>query len=125
MNPDRLFQAIVEQAPDAVVFADRDGLIRVWNRAAEAVFGYTAGEVIGKSLDLIIPERLRAAHWEGFRRAIESGRTKHSGKAMTTRSMHKDGGKLYLDVSFGLVRDAAGEVVGALAIGRPSTGRGG
>jgi len=124
MNPDR-FQAIVEQAPDAVIFADRDGLIRVWNRAAEAVFGYTAGEVIGKSLDLIIPERLRAAHWEGFRRAIESGRTKHSGKAMTTRSMHKDGGKLYLDVSFGLVRDAAGEVVGALAIGRPSTGRGG
>ncbi|HTP94542.1 MAG TPA: PAS domain S-box protein [Burkholderiales bacterium] len=124
MNPDR-FQAIVEQAPDAVIFADRDGLIRVWNRAAEAVFGYTAGEVIGKSLDLIIPERLRAAHWEGFRRAIESGRTKHSGKAMTTRSMHKDGGKLYLDVSFGLVRDAAGEVVGALAIGRPGTGRGG
>jgi PAS domain S-box-containing protein len=122
-----LFQAIVEQAPDAVIFADREGAIRVWNRAAETVFGYSAAEVLGGSLDLIIPERLRTAHWNGFREAIRTGRTKHAGRALTTRSMHKDGTRLYLDVSFSLVRDSAGAVVGALAIGRvapPGTPRG-
>jgi len=55
-----LFQAIVEQAPDAIIFADREGAIRVWNRGAEAVFGYAAAEVLGNSLDVIIPERNRA-----------------------------------------------------------------
>jgi PAS domain S-box-containing protein len=57
-----LYQAIVEQGPDAIIFADRDGSIQVWNRGAETVFGYAAAEVLGKSLDVIIPERLRHAH---------------------------------------------------------------
>ncbi len=118
-----LYQAIVEQATEAVIFADRDGAIRVWNRGAEAIFGYAAAEVLGKSLDLIIPERLRRAHWEGFRRAIDSGNTKHGARVLTTRSVHKDGRKLYLDLSFGLIKDAAGVVAGALAVGRDCTAR--
>lgn len=118
-----LHQAIVEQAPDAVIFADREGAIRVWNRGAEAVFGYAAAEVLGKSLDLIIPERLRRAHWEGYSRAIDTGQTKHGSRVLTTRSVHKDGHKLYLDLSFGLIRDAAGAIVGALATGRDCTAR--
>jgi PAS domain S-box-containing protein len=116
-----LFQAIVEQAPDAIIFADRDGAIRVWSRGAETVFGYAAAEVLGKSLDVIIPERLRGAHWEGFRRAIDTGQTKYGNRVLTTRSVHKNGGKLYVDLSFGLVKDAAGAVTGALAVGRDST----
>jgi PAS domain S-box-containing protein len=118
-----LFQAIVEGAPDAIIFADRNGAIRVWNRGAETLFGYSAAEVLGKSLDVIIPERLRQAHWEGFRRALDTGRTKYGGRVLTTRSVHKNGTKLYVDLSFGLVSDEAGAFVGAFAIGRDCTAR--
>jgi PAS domain S-box-containing protein len=118
-----VFQALVEQAPDAIIFANRDGTIQVWNRGAERVFGYSAAEVVGTSLDVIIPKRLQRAHWEGFRRAIDSGQTKYGNRVLTTRSVHKDGHKLYVDLSFGLVRDGAGTVAGALAIGRDCTAR--
>lgn len=118
-----LFQAIVLQAPEAIIFADREGAIRIWNRGAEAVFGYAAAEVLGASLDLIIPERLRRAHWEGFRRAIDSGQTKYANRVLTTRSVHKDGSKLYLDLSFSLIRSADGKIAGALAVGRDCTAR--
>ena len=118
-----LFQAIVEQAPDAIIFADRDGAIRVWNRGAEKVFGYSAAEVLGASLDVIIPERLRRAHWEGFRKAVETGQTRHGDRVLTTRSVNKKGDKLYVDLSFGLVKDEAGAVAGALAISRDCTAR--
>ena len=121
-SPDVL-QAIVEQAPDALIFADRNGAIRVWNRGAETVFGYAAAEALGNSLDLIIPERLRRAHWEGFRRAMDTGQTKYVGRVLTTRSAHKNGSKLYVDLSFGLLKDVAGAVTGALAIGRDCTTR--
>jgi PAS domain S-box-containing protein len=116
-----LFGWIVEQAPDAVIFADRDGAIRLWNQSAEAIFGYSASEVLGRSLDVIIPERLRSAHWQGYHRAIESGSIKYAGRVLTTRSAHKDGRKLFVDLSFALVKNAAGTVIGALAIGRDST----
>jgi PAS domain S-box-containing protein len=118
-----LYEAIVAEAPDAVIFADRQGAIRVWNRAAERIFGYAAGEVLGQSLDVIIPERLRAAHWAGFDKALETGETKYSGRVLTTRSMHKDGRRLYVDLSFSLVRDDAGNFAGALAIARDVTER--
>ena len=118
-----LFQAIVEQAPDAIIFADRGGAIRVWNHGAETVFGYAAVEVLGKSLDVIIPEQLRVAHWEGFRRAIDTGQTKYGNRVLTTRSVHKNGSKLYVDLSFGLLKDEAGAVIGAMAVGRDGTAR--
>ena len=118
-----VFKAIVEQAPDAIIFADREGAIQVWNRAAETVFGYAAAEVLGGSLDVIIPERLRRAHWEGFRRAIDSGQTKLGGRALITRSVHKNGSKLYVELSFGLIRNGAGAIAGALAVGRDCTVR--
>lgn len=118
-----LFKAIVEQAADAIIFADCDGAIRVWNRGAETTFGYAAAEVLGGSLDVIIPERLRRAHWEGFRRAIASGQTKLGARALTTRSVHKNGSKLYVELSFSLVRNGAGAIAGALAVGRDCTAR--
>jgi len=116
-----LFEAIVEQAPDAIIFADRNGLIRIWNHGAETIFGHSAAEVLGGSLDVIVPERFRHAHWKGFRRAIDTGLTKYGNRVLTTRSMHKDGRKLYVDLSFGLVRDETGTITGALAIGRDCT----
>lgn len=71
-----VFEAIVEQAPDAIIYADCSGAIRIWNRGAEKLFGYVADEVLGQSLDVIIPEQLRLAHWEGFRNAMDTGKTK-------------------------------------------------
>jgi adenylylsulfate kinase len=104
---------------EAVIFADREGIIRGWNARAEAVFGYAAAEAIGQSLDLIIPEHLRAAHWRGYHAAMAAGRTRHGGKAMLTRATHKDGSKIYLEVVFGVVNGPQG-VLGAIATGRPA-----
>jgi PAS domain S-box-containing protein len=118
-----LHRAIVGQAPDAIIFADRDGAIRIWNAAAEAIFGFTADEVLGTSLDVIIPERFRAAHWAGFREALARGTTKYAGRVLTTRSLRKDGARLYVDLSFSLVHDDAGVLRGALAIARDCTER--
>src|SRR5690349_8588805 len=95
-----LFERLVQRAPDAMIFADREGTIRVWNSSAELVFGYPAAEVVGGSLDVIIPERLRNAHWRGFRTAIETGRAKYVGRVLTTRAVHKNGSRLYVDLSF-------------------------
>jgi len=116
-------RAIVDTTCDAIIFADREGRIRLWNRGASLIFGYAAGEVIGQSLDVIIPERLRRAHWDAFDRSIESGQTRHTDRVLTTRSMHKDGRALYVDLSFGLVKDASGRVLGAFAVGRDCTER--
>ena len=120
-----LLRAIVEHAPDAMIYSDREGVIRVWNRAAERLLGYPAAEALGRSLDLVIPEHLRAAHWAGFRAALERGRTKHAGRALNTRALRRDGSRIYLEMSFSLVFDAAGTVIGALALARAAAPRGG
>ena len=116
-----LFQAVVEQAPDAMIFADPEGRIRVWNLRAEALFGYAASEATGRSLDLIIPQHLRAAHWQGFQQAIAAGRTRSHGKPMLTRATHKDGSKLYVELAFGIVSDKRQGVLGALATARKAS----
>lgn len=116
-----LFHAIVDQSPDAVIFADPAGVVRVWNPRATALFGHTAAEAIGQSLDLIIPEHLREAHWRGFQRAVAAGHTQPGAKPMTTRATHKDGSKLYVEFAFAIVGDEAHGVLGALATARPST----
>ena len=118
-----LYRALIEDLADAMIFTDRDGLIRVWNSGAEAVFGHRADEIIGKSLDVLIPDRLRSGHWAGFDTAIETGQLKHMRQSMTTRSIHKDGSDLYIDVSFALVRDDTGLVLGAVAVARDVTDR--
>jgi PAS domain S-box-containing protein len=115
--------AIVESSDDAIIGKDINGVITSWNRGAERIFGYPASEALGASLDLIIPERFRRAHWEGFQRAIDTGRTKYADRVLTTRSAHRDGSKLYVDLSFGLVTDDKGAILGALAIGRDCTAR--
>jgi PAS domain S-box-containing protein len=117
-----LFRAIAEQAPDAIIFVDTKGVVRFWNESAKAVFGYSADEALGRSLDLIIPERLRRAHWDAFQRAIEIGQTRLGRQAFATRAVHKDGNKLYVELSFAVVK-MAGTVAGALGIARDITSR--
>lgn len=118
-----LFQALIEQLADAVIFADRQGRIQVWNAGAETVFGYAAHEVRGRRLDVLIPERLRSAHWAAFDAAIATGLMKHGRESMTTRSIRKDGSDLYVDLSFALVKDGTGQVLGSVAVARDITSR--
>lgn len=118
-----LTAAVIEYAPDAIVVSDLDGVITVWNAAATALFGFSADEALGANLDLIIPERFRAAHWAGFKRAIESGRTKYLGRVMTTRATHADGRKLYIDMGFGMMHGPDGAMIGVVATARPNVAR--
>jgi PAS domain S-box-containing protein len=122
-EPAGLYEALISQVSDAVIFTDREGLIRFWNAGAEAVFGHAAHDVMGGPVEVIIPERLRAAHRAGFDTAIRTGQTRHGRESMTTRSMHRDGRVLYVDMSFALVTDAAGGVLGAVAVARDITER--
>ena len=114
---------ILDAVADALVCADRSGAITRWNRAAEHLSGYSADEALGQNLDLIIPEHLRAAHWNGFGTAITSGTMKLQGRPTLTRALHKGGGRLYIEMTFALVRDAGGEVLGAVAMARDVTER--
>jgi PAS domain S-box-containing protein len=111
------------QAPDAVIFAGTDGVIQAWNPAATTLFGFSAEEAMGQSLDLIIPERFREAHWKGFDHALEAGDTKYRGKALPTRSARKDGTTIYVELTFAIIKDASGSVIGALAHARDITER--
>jgi PAS domain S-box-containing protein len=118
-----LADSIIEQAADAVIFADVDGVIRRWNQAATEVFGFTASEALGQSLDLVVPERLRQAHWSAFHRANGSGVTRLGGRATITRARNKSGKPLYVDLSFAIVCSPAGRVAGSVAIARDVTRR--
>jgi PAS domain S-box-containing protein len=118
-----LFALLIDQAPDAIVFADRDGVIRVWNDAASEMFGHSRDEALGQGLDLIVPERFREAHWRGYRRALAEGATKYHGQSLPTRSVRKDGSDIYVELTFAIVRDGAGDVIGALAHARDITER--
>lgn len=109
---------ILEQTTDALVYADRDGTIVRWNAAAVSLFGFPAAEALGQSLDLIIPEHLRAGHWRGFGAAMESGATRLAGRPTVTRAVHKSGSRLYVEMTFAVVKDDAGAVVGSVAIAR-------
>jgi PAS domain S-box-containing protein len=113
-----LFGLVIDQAPDALIFADQQGVIRIWNNAAADLFGYLPEEAVGRTLDIIVPEDLRHAHWAGFRAAVASGHTKHGREAMKTRATHKNGQKQYVSLAFSVVKDHDNKVLGAMATAR-------
>src|SRR5271165_4655349 len=117
-----LAERIVNQAGDAIIFADRTGTIRRWSSGAAALFGFPAEEALGQRLDLIVPERMRAAHWRGFDAAMANGALRLSGRPTLTRAQRKDGSKLYVEMTFSLVMDR-GSVEGSVAVARDATER--
>jgi PAS domain S-box-containing protein len=120
----QLAERIIDQMADAVIYADRSGNIVRWNGAATALFGYSPDEALGQNLDLIIPEHLRAAHWRGFEAAMASGAMKLQGRPTLTRALHKSGRKLYVEMTFAIVRGTApAEVLGSVAVARDVTER--
>jgi PAS domain S-box-containing protein len=123
-EPSNLAERILDQVADAVICADRSGTIIRWNQAAAALLGYSAAEALGQSLELIIPEHLRAAHWSGFDAAMTKGVMKLAGRPTLTRALHKSGRRLYVEMTFAIVKgDGASEVLGAVAVARDVTER--
>ena len=119
-----LAERILDQIADAVVYADDTGTIRRWNQGAAALFGYSAAEALGQNLDLIIPGHLRTRHWRGFEAAMTSGVMKLEGRPTVTRATHKSGGKLYVEMTFALVKgDVEGSALGSVAVARDATER--
>ncbi|MFV2029364.1 PAS domain-containing protein [Neisseria sp. S1] len=114
------YQAMIEQMTDSVIYADSEGIIRAWNHASEKMFGFSAAEAIGQSLDIIIPEKLRAPHWKGFHSAISTGATRSGGQATRTKALHKTGKYIYAEVSFCIITDPANSKRGALSVARPA-----
>lgn len=117
-----LLQAI-GNASDAILIADREGIIRYWNAGAERILGYQAGEALGQSLDLFIPEKLRGRHWEGYQRVMASGETKYKTGLLSSPGLRKDGSQVSLEFSMVLLKDEQGGMQGCAAIMRNVTAR--
>ncbi|HUM03131.1 MAG TPA: PAS domain S-box protein [Thermoanaerobaculia bacterium] len=107
---------IVEESPIAILFADREGRIRLWNKGSEAVFGYTADEALGQSMDLIVPERQRARHWEGWDRVMATGTTRYGKDVLAVPALKKDGSRISVEFYILLLRAPTGEILGAAAL---------
>jgi PAS domain S-box-containing protein len=120
---DALAAQIVEGAGDAIMYADRDGVVRLWNGGAERMFGYTAAEAIGRSMDFIIPERLRGRHWEGWNRVMETGVTRYGTEVLAVPALRKDGETISIEFTIQLIRDGAGRILGPAAVIRDVTAR--
>ena len=117
------FQALVWAMGDAVIGAARDGTILLWNPAAERMFGFTAQEALGRSLDLIIPERFRTRHWEGYREVMRTGRTRYGADVLRVPALHKDKRTLSIAFTVALVRSRDNEIHMIVAIVRDETAR--
>jgi PAS domain S-box-containing protein len=118
MNEAWLASAVVTESVEAIVVTDADGVIRLWNNGAARVFGYSAAEAAGQSLDLIIPQKLRDRHWKGYRETMATGITRYGDTLLSVPATHRDGRQLSIEFSVALLRDEAGEIVGISAIMR-------
>jgi PAS domain S-box-containing protein len=118
-----LYQRIVEEMPEAVIVSDRTGAIILWNGGAETMFGHSAAEAMGQSLDLIIPDRFRARHWTGYQTVMATGVTRYGRELLAVPAMRKDGRRISIEFSITLLRDESGAPTGAVAIVRDVTAR--
>ncbi len=118
-----LCQRIVEDTQHAIIFSDRDGIVRFWNAGAEAMFGFRAEEVLGQTMDRIIPERQRERHWEGYRKVMATGVTKYGREMLAVPALTKDGRRISVEFSIVLLRAPTGDMLGAAAIMQDVTAR--
>jgi len=114
-DPDRLCREIIDHTPLAVVFGDREGIIRLWNSGAEAMFGFTAAEAVGQSMDIIVPEKHRPKHWEGYDRVMRTGITKYGREVLAVPALTKSGKRISIEFNVALLRDETGQVAGVAA----------
>lgn len=116
-------EQLVEAAGDAIVAADPEGKIVLWNPAAERIFGFLRDEALGSSLDLIIPERYRERHWQGYERAMGSGVTRYGTEVLRVPALRKDGRPLSIAFTVALLKSTEGRVESIVAIMRDDTER--
>lgn len=122
-NINQLVQQTADESQDAILIADREGIIRYWNKGAERILGYRAAEAIGQSLDLFIPEKLRGRHWDGYYRVMASGETKYKTGLLSSPGIRKDGTQVSLEFSMVLLKDENGTMLGCASIMRDVTER--
>lgn len=121
---EKLYRQVVEGSPDAIIYGDAEGVIRLWNAGAQAIFGYTAEEAVGKSMDIIIPERLRARHWDGYNKTMATGKSRYgSGDLLAVPAITKDGRSISIEFTIQLLKDPGGRVLGPVAVIRDVTKR--
>ncbi|CFX25585.1 Transcriptional regulator [Candidatus Filomicrobium marinum] len=119
---DHFSRALVENIPDAVLYAGKDGRIVYWNAGAERIFGFTASEALGQSLDIIIPENLRQRHWDGYEKTVATGHTRYgSGDLLSVPALRKDGSRISVEFSMLPYFDDQGRMIGIAAILRDAT----
>jgi len=112
---DWLYRHIVEDSGVAVIYGDAAGVIRLWNRGAEKIFGWTAEETLGRSMDLIIPEKHRSTHWDGYFRVMKTGLTKYGSSVLAVPAVTKDGRRISIEFSVVMLTEPTGGVVGIAA----------
>jgi PAS domain S-box-containing protein len=123
MNSTLDLPSLVQAAGDAIIAADTDGKILLWNPAAERMFGFTAEDALGHALDLIIPERWRHRHWEGYQRVMRTGQTRYGTEVLRVPALHKDGRALSIAFTVALLPAGDGGIQAIAAIVRDETAR--
>lgn len=119
-----LGRAVLSSESDAIIAADRDGLITFWNPGAERIFGHPADAAVGKSLDLIIPERLRDAHWRGYAEVMRTGQSRYgAGDLLSVPGIRSDGERVSLEFTIVPLPDPEGGLSGVVAVLRDVTAR--
>lgn len=120
---DQLGRALLASSSDAIIATDREGKIVFWNPGAERIFGFAASEAMGQSLDLIIPENLRARHWDGFHRVMQTGTSRYGhGDLLSVPGLTKEGRRISVEFTIVMLRDDEG-ITGTVAVMRDVTRR--
>jgi PAS domain S-box-containing protein len=116
-------EQLVEAVGDAMMVADANGAITLWNPAAQRMFGYTEEEALGKSLDIIIPQRQQQRHWDGYTKTMQTGVTRYGHDVLRVPAMHKDGHTLSIAFTVALLLTPDDKVGGIAAVVRDETSR--
>lgn len=123
-EPENFAVTLLAGMPDAVVYSDADGLIRVWNQGATRIFGFSAQDALGASLDIIIPPSLRERHWQGYRETMRTGITRYGeGQLLSVPALRKDGARISVEFTIIPFTDAQGRMRGIASIMRDATAR--
>lgn len=117
------FKQLVNAVGDAIVVCDANGAITFWNPAAERMFGFSEHEALGQSLDLIIPERQRQRHWDGYHKTMQTGQTRYGNDVLRVPALHKDGRTLSIAFTVAMLFSAEYAVTAIIAIIRDETAR--
>jgi PAS domain S-box-containing protein len=117
------YQRLIEAVGDAIIVANPQGFITVWNPAAERLFGFARDEAVGQKLDLIIPEHFRERHWAGYGKTMATGETKYVHDLLKVPALHKNGRTLSIAFTVALLRDSTNGISGIVAVIRDETAR--